>query len=318
VIVYSPAYDLHFLGLEKLHPFEGRKYSRAWREARKTLGEGLERLTHCPPHPIDRESLLAVHTEDYLDKLNSPRYAAQVVELPILASLPKFLIERRILRPMRLAAMGTLLAAREALNGGMAVNLGGGYHHASQDRGEGFCFYADINIALEALRRSGDVVRGQDRVLIVDLDVHQGNGHERVSMHDRDVYILDMYNRDIYPQDREARRRINCDVPLPSGADDALYLQQLRACLPQALREAGRPKIAFYVAGTDIYEHDLLGGLRVSAQGILERDRLVLNTLTSEGIPWVMLAGGGYSGESYRHIANSVCFVIQTWGDEHR
>jgi len=312
-IVYSPDYDLHLMGIEKLHPFDGRKFSRAWREARRVIGEELERRTIRPPRPANRAELLTVHTGQYLDQLKSRQYAARVIELPIIAALPMFLIEARILKPMRLAVMGTIVAAREALKNGLTVNMGGGYHHASRERGEGFCFYADINIAIASLRQSGELVAGRDKILIIDLDAHQGNGHERISMDDPDIYIFDMYNRDIYPQDTVARQRIDCDAPLPAGVDDVYYLQQLRRHLPKVLSAASGAKIAFYVAGTDIYEHDLLGGMCVSSEGIRARDRIVLDMLVASGVPVVMLAGGGYGHESYRHIANSLHFIFDRW-----
>jgi histone deacetylase 11 len=312
-VVYSPDYDLHLMGLERFHPFDGRKYSKAYRLALKHLGSRLKRRTIRPARPIETHELLAVHTETYLSKLKAPGYAAEVVELPLLRSLPGFVIEARILRPIRLGVMGTLLAAQEALQNGVAINLAGGYHHASRERGEGFCFFADINIAIAALRQAGGLVPGRDRILIVDLDAHQGNGHERVSVDDPDVFILDMYNRAIYPQDHLARRRINVDVPLAAGTQETVYLQQLRKNLPVLLKAAGQPGLAFYVAGTDIFEQDPLGGLGISAEGIAARDRIVLTTLVEAGVPVVMLAGGGYSRESYEHLANAVEFVFETW-----
>jgi len=313
VVIYSPAYDLRLLGLEKLHPFDGHKFSRAWQAARRVIGEPLQQRTHRPAQPATPDELLTVHTPEYLNQLRSAHYVAGVIELPILAALPMFLIERFLLTPMRLAVAGTIQAAREALQGGLALNLAGGYHHASRDRGEGFCCYADINIAIALLRRSGALVAGRDRVLIIDLDAHQGNGHERVAVGDSDLYIFDMYNRDIYPRDQEARRRIDYEVPLPSGVDETIYLQQLRKHLPAALSAAGQPALAFYAAGTDIYEHDQLGGLCVSAEGIHARDRFVLDLLVGAGVPVVMMTSGGYSRDSYQHIAGSIQYIFETW-----
>jgi histone deacetylase 11 len=278
------------------------------------IGPELERRTLRPARPISRDELLAVHTPDYLAQLRSPRYVAQVIELPALAWLPGFVIERRILRPMRLGTMGTLLAARAALQGALAVNLTGGYHHASQDQAEGFCFFADIHVAMAALRRSGDLRPGE-RVLIIDLDAHQGNGHERLARTDPDLFIVDLYNRDIYPQDFAARRRINIDRPLPAGTGDAAYLRVLRDLLPR-VTDSGPFKLAFYIAGTDIYEQDLLGGLDISGDALLTRDRLVLTTLLSAGIPCAMLGGGGYGPHSYLQIADSLCYVLEQWGDK--
>jgi histone deacetylase 11 len=312
-LIYTPGYDIHLYGLERLHPFEGRKYSKAWQLALSQIGDSFRRHTLPPTRPISTAELLTVHTEGYLQKLRSPAYVAQVLELPALRWLPMVLLERRLLRPMRLAVMGTWMAAQAALRSGLGLNLAGGYHHASADRGEGFCCYADINIALHLLRQAGSLVAGQDRVMIIDLDAHQGNGHERVSVGDGDVYIYDMYNRGIYPQDYLARRRIDYDVPVPSGSDEVVYLQQLRKHLPLALEAAHQPKLAFYIAGTDIYEQDQLGGLCVSAEGIAARDRFVLDLLTKAGVPLVVLSGGGYSSASFEQIANTLIYVFNTW-----
>ncbi|MCC6188836.1 MAG: histone deacetylase [Anaerolineales bacterium] len=312
-VVYSSAYDIHFLGLERLHPFDGRKFTRAWRYARRLLGPEIERRTLCPRGPISREQLLAVHTPEYLARLRSSRYVAQAVEMPGLAWFPAAVLDCRILRPMRFGTTGTLLAARAALQGGLAYNLAGGYHHASQEEAEGFCFYADIHVSLAALRQAGELHPGE-RILIIDLDAHQGNGHERLSRGDPDLFIVDLYNRDIYPQDFAARRRINIDRPLPSGTGDTRYLRVLRDLLPQ-LPGHGPFKLAFYIAGTDIYEADLLGGLNISGDALLTRDRLVLTTLQSAGIPVAVLAGGGYGPRSYQQVANSLCYFLEQWGD---
>lgn len=311
-IIFSPRYDIHFWGLEKIHPFDGRKYSRAWREARQRLGDTLVKQTIQPPAPLRHAEMLTAHTADYLAKLRSPGYVARVLETPLLASLPLFLLEWRLLRPMRLGAAGTILAAQKALDCGLAINLSGGYHHASREQGEGFTIYSDIALAIERLRERG-VVSSTQKAMIIDLDAHQGNGHERI-YHDADhVYILDMYNRDIYPQDAWAAQRINCDLPLRSGCGDSEYLEKLQKALPQAINEAGNPTIAIYIAGTDVYAQDQIGRLSLSVQGVLDRDKLVFNTLGQAGVPCAMVLGGGYSAESYRLIANAICYTLETW-----
>jgi histone deacetylase 11 len=312
-VIFSPAYDIHLFGLERLHPFDGRKFSKSWRAARLILGERLESRTLKPDRQISVDELLTVHTATYLEKLKSPPYLAKILEFPILRTLPAFFLEGRLLKPMRLATYGTVTAARQALSDALVINLGGGYHHASRDKGEGFCCFADVSLAITIMRQTGELKPGLDRVMIIDLDAHQGNGHERTSIGDNDIYIFDMYNRAIYPQDYVARKRINCDVGLPAGTDETVYLQQLKKRLSEALIEADHPKLAFYIAGTDIYEHDQLGGLNVSAEGIMARDRFVLNALMAAGIPTVVLTGGGYSQQSYQFIANMLEHVFVTW-----
>lgn len=307
-IVYAPGYDLDLLGLERLHPFDGRRATRAWRAARRSLGPALDARTLRPAEPSTPTQLLTVHTAAYLTQLRSARYVAQVLELPALAWLPSFLLDRRLLRPMRLATEGTRLAAEAALRGGLAFNLAGGYHHASRERGAGFCCYADLHVALAALRQAGHLA-ATDRVLILDLDAHQGNGHERLAQGDPAIFIVDVYNAAIFPGDREARRRIDLDRPLPPGTEDDAYLRLLRALLPEALA-AGPFRLAFYIAGTDIAAADPLGGLAISGDALRTRDRLVLTALLGAGVPVAMLAGGGYGRGSYRHVADSIGYVM--------
>ncbi|MCC7360172.1 MAG: histone deacetylase [Anaerolineales bacterium] len=311
-IVCTPGYDLTFLGLERLHPFDGRKASRAWRAARRRLGAALDQRTLRPTLPLTREQLLAVHTPAYLDQLRSPAYVAQVLELPIVARLPSFIIDWRLLRPMRLGAQGTRLAAEAALRGGLAYNLAGGYHHAGRDQGQGFCCYADVHLTLAALRQTG-ALAADDRVLILDLDAHQGNGHERLAQADPQVFIADVYNQDIFPGDWAARRRIDLDRPVRSGTGDDAYLRLLRRLLPE-VTAAGPFRLAFYIAGTDVAAEDPLGGMALSGDALRTRDRLVLTALLAAGTAVTMLAGGGYGPHSYLHLADSLSYVVETWG----
>ena len=311
-IVYTPGYDLTFLGLERLHPFDGRKASRAWRAAQRTLGPTLAQRTLRPARPMAREQLLAVHTPAYLEKLRSPSYVAQVLELPAVARLPAFIIDWRLLRPMRLGAQGTLLAAQAALRGGLAYNLFGGYHHASREQGQGFCCYADLNVALAALRQAG-ALAASDRVLILDLDAHQGNGHERLAQADPQIFIADVYNQDIFPGDWEARRRIDLDRPVRAGTGDDDYLRLVRGLLPE-VTAAGPFRLAFYIAGTDAAAEDPLGGLGLSGDALRARDRLVLTALLGAGTAVAVLAGGGYGPNSYLHLADSLSYVVASWG----
>jgi histone deacetylase 11 len=220
---------------------------------------------------------------------------------------------------MRRATAGTVLAAREALrSGGVVMNLSGGYHHASAGRGEGFCVYADVGVAVAVLRRDGLLGR-TDRVVHVDLDAHQGNGVARVFADDPSVFLLDLYNRDIYPHDAEARRRVDCDLPVPSGYDDARYLATVTRELPRfldALCGPGRakPHLAFYNAGTDVLSGDPLGRLDVSAAGIFERDRFVIGELSRHQVPTVILSSGGYTRASFQLLARTAAWVLETQG----
>jgi len=280
---------------------------------RTSLGPLLRDRWLRPAAPLSRDDLLAVHTPEYLDSLRHSSTIARIVEVPQLAVLPALLLDRCLLRPMRWAAAGTLLAARTALTHSCGViNLSGGYHHASSARGEGFCVYDDIVLAVRLLRREGRLAPDA-RIISIDLDAHQGNGVARDAAGDPSIFILDMYNADIYPADAEARRRIDCDLPLRAGARGDLYLDALREHLPtflSAVHRPGLPTLAIYNAGTDPYEADALGGLNLSFNDILERDRLVLTHLHERHIPWIMLPSGGYSRDSYRMIAATAEWAI--------
>ena len=311
-VVYSPEYDVRFLGLEKLHPFDSCKYSRTWDALLEQFGDHLQQSSICPAAPAPEKMLQTVHTDTYLKQLRKSRFVAGVLELASLRFMPIEILDRCVLQPMRLATMGTVIAARTALSNGIAINLSGGYHHASRDRGEGFCVYADVAIAIAMLRQSQRLA-ADDSIVIVDLDAHQGNGLERIFHQDPTVKILDMYNCEVYPHDLWATERIDCNLPLASGTRDQEYLGKLQESLPKFLQQVNQPKIAFYNAGNDIYEHDPLGQLKVSEQGVLERDRFVFKTLVEAGIPVVMVPSGGYTRESYKLIAGSVADVLQTW-----
>lgn len=313
-IIYTPDYDIHFHGLEKLHPFDSRKYSRAWNSLQERFGSGLEERTLAPSGEVSSDDLHLIHHESYLEKLNFNYYVATALEFPFISVFPMKMVEQHILIPMRLGTAGTIQAGELALKHGLVVNFSGGYHHASREKGEGFCLYADVPIAIEKLRATGAIAPDAP-ALIIDLDIHQGNGHERVYRGDNRVHIFDMYNRAIYPNDYYARERINCEVRVESGCGDTQYLQLLSDNLPMMLDAQPAPAIAFYIAGTDPYKDDLLGRCLMTMEGVLARDIFVLRALIERGIPTAMVLGGGYSKASYQMVANTVAFILETWGE---
>ena len=332
-IFYSPYYDIRLYGLERVHPFDSCKYSRIWQKLHDYFKGKLLDWTIEPNRPVDDSDLLAIHTETYLKHLKSPQYLAQALEIPALAlmtiplSLPfvaklsKVLWERHILNsilePMRWATMGTVMAAKEAFESGITINLSGGYHHASSDHGEGFCIYSDIALAISKLRQFGTILKNKDKVLIIDLDAHQGNGLERIFYEDECVYIFDMYNKDIYPGDKWARkRRNNYNVELSSGSDDKDYLHKLKSNIDSFINNIERPKIVFYNAGTDIYKGDPLGKLNVSQDGILERDMFIFETICRERLPCVMTLAGGYTKESSILVERSIRTLFENFGSQ--
>ena len=256
-LVYSPHYDIRFLGLERLHPFDSRKYSRAFAR----LDPAHQAAAEAPVAPASHQDLLTVHTKDYLNSLRSPEVIAQSLELGFARFIPGALSDRFVLRKMRWAVSGTTVAARRALEQGAAVNLSGGYHHAKPSGGEGFCVYNDIAIAIVALRSEG-LLEERARVLYVDLDAHLGNGVAHAFLEDDRVLLFDMFNAQIYPaDDRPARARLNWGIGLDSSVDDTRYLGALKAELIGALEASQDVKLVIYNAGTDVFERDPLGGL---------------------------------------------------------
>lgn len=313
-IVYDRRYNLGFSGLQRLHPFDLRKFGRAWRELRRQLGSQLRAAHVAVDRAANTQELLLAHSAEYLGRLRNSETIAAAVEVPPLARVPAWALRRLVLRPMRWAVRGTILAARAALERGTAVNLGGGFHHAKRSAGEGFCIYADVAIAVRQLRAEGRLTAGR-RVAYVDLDAHQGNGVCHQFMDDRDVFVFDMYNRSIYPSyDADARDRIDCDLPLPTGCRGGEYLELLRGRLPGFLDSVGRsgaPPLGIYNAGTDVVRDDPLGGLDLTPADVLERDLLVMDEFRRRGMPAVMVTSGGYTRESWRLIAASVAEIVR-------
>jgi histone deacetylase 11 len=309
-VVYSPHYNIAGYGIEKLHPFDGRKFERAWAAIGEALGEVVARsLLVAPDSPVPDVSLQRVHTADYLQSIRSSAALAKIFEVPQAAWIPFTILDHVVLKAMRWATQGTIVACREALAHGLAINLGGGYHHAKPDRGEGFNVYNDVAVAIAELRSGGEL-SADDGVLYVDADAHQGNGICHCFLNDRSLKNFDIFNSQIYPQaDSVARQRIDHAIELTIGTGGEDYLLQMERALPTFVEEICRekpPALAVYNAGTDVLATDPLGALDLLPEHVLERDVFTLQTLRRHGIPSVMVLGGGYTQESYRLVADTV------------
>lgn len=303
-IVFSKDYDISILGLENFHPFDSKKYGKVYKYLQDHVGV-TESSTFTPTAVTD-EQLLTVHTEPYLTSLKKSRTIAYVAEMPMLSKLPNSTLEKCILNPMKLATGGTILGAQLALDSGYAINLSGGYHHAKSGNGEGFCFFADINLAILELQKTKPDIK----VMIVDLDAHQGNGHEAISGNADNIIIYDIYNGDIYPYDEEVKPFIDYNISISSHTSDSLYLSTLKTTLPRAI-SSSKPDFIIYNAGTDIYENDPLGALSVSKEGIINRDEFVFDQAIKGNIPILMVLSGGYTKESAQIIGESIENIIK-------
>ena len=245
------------------------------------LSEGLvppERVHD--PQRVSREDLLLVHTPAYVDHITNgtlPAAEQRRIGLPWSESF----VERAYR-----VVQGTCEAAEAALTHGVAMNLAGGTHHAFPDRGEGFCTFNDVAVAIRRLQRDGRV----RRVAIVDLDVHQGNGTHGCFAGDPQVYTFSMHGAKNFPFHKVPG---TLDVELDDGTDDAAYLARLESHLPVVLRDA-RPDLVVYLAGADPHEGDRLGRLRLTFEGLHRRDAVVLQLCREIGVPVCATMSGGY------------------------
>lgn len=299
-IVYSPRYNITAFGLERFHPFDSVKYRRIqqW-----LLRQGLRKARDfAAPVPITAAELLHVHSADYLKSLRRSRIVAGILELPFLASLPGWVVRWRVLRPMQWAAGGTILACRLALEQGLAVNLGGGFHHAGPDRGGGFCVYADGPIALAVLRAEGRI----GAALVVDTDAHQGNGTADAIRPWPWAHLLDVYEEDLFPTPKVEE---DMPVALPPRTNGVEYMGLLRDLLPRAL-ERFRPDLVLYNAGSDVLWSDPLSHLMLTADDMADRDLSVATEVRGRGIPLAMVLSGGYGPHSWEAHARSLEGVL--------
>ena len=290
--------DTFVLPLPEDHRFPMRKYSmlRKRVEAEGIAGEG-ELLV---PEPVTDEQILRAHERQYLRKIvtgTTTRQEQRRIGFP----WSEAMVERS-----RRASGGTLGACRAALREGFAANIAGGTHHALSYRGEGFCIFNDAPIATRALQDAGLI----ERALIIDTDVHQGNGTAEILEGDHTAYTFSMHGAKNFPFQKE---RSDLDVELSDGAGDDEFLSSLRRGLDKAFArcragEPGGPDIAIYLAGADPFEGDRLGRLNVTKQALAERDALVLEGCRERGLPVAIVMAGGYAKE----IEHTVDIHFQT------
>jgi acetoin utilization deacetylase AcuC-like enzyme len=272
-IVFSPEYAFAWPG----HVFPTGKYRGVAEVLRERYPDGR----FHEPAPATRDELLTCHHPAYLDRLEGIARG----ELPW---DPRFEcpVNRQVLDAFVLSAGGTIQAARLALEHGFAANIGGGFHHAFPNRGEGFCLLNDVIVAARVVLEDGVV----ERVLVVDLDVHQGNGTAVAAQGDDRIFTFSLHQENNYPP----KERSDLDVGLPDFAGDGIYLRALEEALAEI---AGRfaPDLVFYLAGADPYEHDRLGGLAVSMDGLAARDRTVFDWSAERDAKVVATLAGGYA-----------------------
>ncbi len=287
-LIYDDRYDLN-LGA---HVFPSQKY-RLVHEA--LLAQGIAtKDDFLVPEPAKDEDVLLVHGKDYIHKLKTGTLSWEEklrMEIPY---------SKEMVEACWLAAGGSILAGRRALADGWAGNIGGGFHHAYPDHGEGFCAIHDVAVAIRRLQFD----RAVENAMVIDTDVHHGNGTAAIFGGDPTVFTFSIHQVHNYPYPKPPS---DIDVDLPDGVDDHDYLALLEKNLHRAFDEFS-PGIIFYVAGADPYREDQLGGLALSLDGLARRDAMVFDYARRHRVPVVITLAGGYA----RRVADTVRIHVGT------
>ncbi|MFN3330650.1 MAG: histone deacetylase, partial [Pyrinomonadaceae bacterium] len=271
-IFYSPYY---YADIGETHVFPIRKFELV---RDKLLAEGTITTEEIiEPEPVSIEDLCLVHTKDYVTRFIEGKLSEKEIRR---LGLPwsKSLVRRSLL-----ATSGTINAAKHALKNNVSSNLAGGTHHAYPDRGEGFCVFNDVAVAIKVLQRD----KLAERVLVIDCDVHQGDGTAFIFKDDASVFTFSMHGLKNYPLHKE---KSSLDIELEDGTTDDEYLQILEQALPRVF--AHSPDTIFYLAGADPYEKDKLGRLKLTKQGLKTRDLMVLTFAKENHVPVVTTMSG--------------------------
>lgn len=291
-IAFSPIYEYP---LPKGHRFPMDKYSLI---PQQLMYEGtVQEKQFFHPDPISEEIILLTHSAKYWEDLKNQTLSEKEIRAIGFPMTP-LLVERG-----RHIAAGTLQCVEYAIKHGISMNAAGGTHHAFKEKGEGFCVFNDIAIAANYLIHSNKF----NNILIVDLDVHQGNGSASIFNGQGQVFTFSMHGAKNYPFRKEAS---HLDIGLPDGTEDEAYLKILFNILPRVI-DQHRPEIIFYQAGVDILTTDRLGRLSVSREGCRKRDKYVMEICKKNKIPLVVTMGGGYSPQ-LSHIIEAHANTFRT------
>lgn len=297
-IYYSPYY---YADIGEGHVFPIKKFELV---RDKLLLEGTLQIDEIiEPQPAKVEDLLLVHTEDYITRLVDGTLTAKEIRK---LGLPW---SKSLVRRTFLAVSGTINASFHALENGIASNLAGGTHHAFPDRGEGFCVLNDVAIAIRVLQQAQQA----QRFLIIDCDVHQGNGTAFIFKDEEDVFTFSMHGAKNYPLFKE---KSTLDIELPDKTADAEYLETLEEALPRIFLH--NPDLVFYLGGADPFEKDKLGRLGLTMNGLQKRDEMILKYAKEHHFPIVTVMSGGYAldiNDTVEIHANTIRAVKNVFGE---
>lgn len=331
-IVYCDRYNIKMFGLELLHTFDTKKYSKLARCLNYQFLDTLyARIPHdaetsdnfvdlfeapmsrClrylqPNRPINMVELRNHHSPDYILQVHEDKeLLSKITELYLIKWIPNCCLDTRLLDPIKWQISGTIYAANLAMQHGWAINLGGGFHQASYDSGSNFCLFSDVMLAIKYIWRRHPL----QRVMIIDLDAHQALGieHDLAKMSDKHremIFILDIFNNTLQPADTEADTATNLRIELESFTGDDVYLKRLDEALSVAFNKF-KPSIVFYIAGQDVLKDDPVGWLDLTDGGLIRRDELVFKYSTElYKCPIVMLLGGGFQTRGVQVQAESI------------
>lgn len=334
-IVYNRNYNIYFVGIELVHQFDTKKYSKLARLLNEQFldtpfaryarrdepfgsqasDDSSDRRTRrrrlwflSANRPVNLAELAYYHTKRYIKQLfENKSELARVTEVWALNLVPMSMISRRLLTPIMWQTAGTIFAAHLAIQHGWAMNLGGGFHQAAADKGDTFCLVSDIGLAMLYIWRKHPA----QKFMIIDLDAHKATGLERdLRVMDAKlrklVYLVDVYNNSIQPSDPQAQPGADLSVQLARFTAGASYLKKLDACLAKAF-QAFKPTLVIYVAGQDVLLNDQLGLMNLSDRAMVKRDELVFKWAVEEHkCPIVLLLGGGYLARGPKVLSDSV------------
>jgi acetoin utilization deacetylase AcuC-like enzyme len=262
------------------HVFPLQKYRLVYENL---LAMGAKKENFLRPRPAPDEDIELVHSRRYLKRVKTGGLSPAELKALEIRYSPE------LVRFALLSVGGTVLAARKALEAGLAVHIGGGFHHAFPEHGEGFCLLNDVAVAARKMVQDGLT----ERVMIVDCDLHQGNGTAAALAGHPEIFTFSIHQMDIYPTEKPLS---TLDVGLWAGDGDAKYLAALHAHIPKIYRDF-RPNLVLYLAGADPYEKDQLGGLAVTKAGLKERDKIVIENARRLGLAVAVVMAGGYALE---------------------
>ncbi len=284
-LVFS--YD-YYIGISTSNAYQSFDIMKYKKIRDRLIKEKLIRRKHILiPDMVSYEDMVLVHDEEYLKKIKDPLKVAQILRIGEVDPWDSYILEF-----FRTVTGGTILAAEHVLkNNGIVFNLGGGFHHAQRDRAAGFCLINDVAVAIEKVRLKYDL----SKILIIDLDYHQGDGNLEFYRDNSDVFTFSMHATKWLEEDKDT----NIDILLPHHVSGGEYMDILRLNL-EPVFDSFDPDLVFYIAGSDPYEYDTLCDLNLSREEMLQRNLYVTNIVKNKKLPLVVVAGGGYGAESWK------------------